>query len=72
MASFDILKTFFGVEGSGANAQAANFLLGGLAGTISVSITYPTDLVRRMMQLSGTEGYPKYDNMFDAFRKISA
>lgn len=72
MASFDILKTFFGVEGSGANAQALNFLLGGLAGTVSVSMTYPTDLLRRMMQLSGTEGHPKYDNMIDAVRKITA
>ena len=72
MASFDILKTFFNVDSSSSKGQAANFFLGGLAGTISVSLTYPTDLLRRMMQLSGTEGHPHYDNMFDAARKIAA
>jgi len=27
----------------------SNFLLGGLAGTIAVTITYPTDLIRRKL-----------------------
>ena len=70
MATFDILKTFFVVDRNHPNAQIMNLLLGGLAGTVAVSATYPTDLLRRMMQLSGTKGHPTYDNMFDAAAKI--
>ena len=70
MASFDILKTFFNIDKNSSKAQIANFTLGGLAGSIAVTLTYPTDLLRRMMQLSGTPGYPKYSNMFDAGIKI--
>jgi hypothetical protein len=36
-----------------------------MAGTIAVSITYPTDLVRRLIQLNGTEGH-NYKNIPDA------
>ena len=47
-------------------------MLGGTAGTIAVTLTYPTDLVRRTLQLSGTPGYPVYTSMLDAVRKIVA
>ena len=47
-----------------------NLLMGGFAGTLAVTLTYPTDLLRRLMQLSGTKGYPKYSNMFDATIKV--
>ena len=33
-------------------------------------MTYPTDLLRRSMQLSGTPGYPQYSNIFDAATQI--
>ena len=71
MASFDILKTFFEIDRTHPRAQIANLVLGGTAGTIAVTLTYPTDLVRRMMQLSGQPGYPKYNNMFEAAYKIA-
>jgi len=54
MASFDMLKTFINIEKNDPRSQFANLVLGGLAGTIAVTLTYPTDLLRRMMQLSGT------------------
>ena len=44
--------------------------MGGSAGTISVTLTYPTDLVRRRMQLSGIDGHPHYSNMFNCFVRI--
>ena len=47
-----------------------NLLMGGFAGTLAVTLTYPTDLLRRLMQLSGTKGYPKYSSMFDATIKV--
>ena len=47
-----------------------NLGMGGTAGTIAVTLTYPTDLVRRRMQLSGIEGHPQYDNMMNCFSRI--
>ena len=49
----------------------ANLLIGGSAGTIAVTLTYPTDLLRRVMQLSGQNGHPTYSNMFEAGYKIT-
>lgn len=63
MASFDILKTFFVVDQNHPYKQFMNLSMGGAAGTISVTLTYPTDLIRRKMQLSGIDGHEKYDNM---------
>jgi len=39
--------------------------MGALAGTIAVTATYPTDLVRRLLQLNGTEGH-NYTGLGDA------
>ena len=47
-----------------------NIVMGGLAGTISVTFSYPTDLVRRRMQLSGTEGHQQYSSMINCFQRI--
>ena len=47
-----------------------NLVLGAVAGMMGVSVSYPTDLLRRHMQLSGTPGYPTYSNMFEAAYKI--
>ena len=66
MASFDILKSTAGVSRDSPNFMIANLLLGALAGTIAVTFTYPTDLLRRSMQMSGTAGYPVYSNIFEA------
>ena len=44
---------------------------GAFAGTFSVSITYPTDLVRRRLQLQGFDkSVPVYNGIFDCFKKI--
>ena len=44
---------------------------GGLAGLFSVTITYPTDLVRRRLQLQGFDSsVPKYNGILDSIRKI--
>ena len=44
---------------------------GGLAGLFSVSITYPTDLVRRRLQLQGFDTtVPKYTGIINACSKI--
>ena len=41
-----------------------NLVNGALAGTIAVTLTYPTDLVRRLLQLNGTPGH-SYTGLLD-------
>ena len=49
----------------------SKFIGGGLAGLFSVSITYPTDLIRRRLQLQGFDStVPKYNGICDAIRKV--
>lgn len=36
------------------NFRTKNFVYGGLAGAIATALTYPTDLLRRKMQLAVT------------------
>jgi hypothetical protein len=44
---------------------------GGLAGIFSISITYPSDLIRRRLQLQGFDKtVPKYSGIMDCCRKI--
>ncbi len=47
------------------------FLNGGLASIMALSITYPTDLLRRRLQLQGYDPtVPKYNGFTDAIKKI--
>lgn len=44
---------------------------GGLSGLISVSITYPTDLIRRRLQIQNMDkNIPKYNGIYDCIKKI--
>ena len=46
-------------------------LIGGVSGVAAISITYPTDLIRRRLQLQGYDPtVPKYNGFFDAIKKI--
>lgn len=47
------------------------FINGGLASVMALSVTYPTDLIRRRQQLQGYDAaVPKYNGFFDAIKKI--
>ena len=46
-----------------------NLVNGALAGTIAVTLTYPSDLVRRLLQLNGTPGH-NYKNFFDCIGQL--
>ena len=70
MASFDILSSYYKVDKKDPRAWLYNLILGGTSGTIAVTLTYPTDLIRRRMQLVGMEGQHKYNGMFDCGIKI--
>lgn len=69
MSAFDILSTFFDVKNQ-ANPGLYNFMLGGIAGTISVTITYPTDVVRRKLQVVGEPGQPLYNGIWDCCKTV--
>jgi len=71
MASFDILKTYFEVDRSHPQFQVMNLLNGGLAGTIAVTFTYPTDVARRKLQMVGTPGHPVYKGFIDCLVTIA-
>lgn len=63
MASFDILKTAFGYDRTHPNFIMLNLCTGSLAGAISITFTYPIDLLRRRLQLSGQQGHPVYNGL---------
>jgi len=47
------------------------FIAGGLAGSSAVSITYPTDIIRRRIQLQGFHpSVPKYSSLKDTLYKM--
>jgi hypothetical protein len=49
MASYDYLMQHIGPKKGEKNALLYNLGLGATAGTIAVTATYPTDLVRRLI-----------------------
>jgi len=49
MASYDYLKTNYGPEKGDKHAVYKNLTIGASAGTFAVTITYPSDLVRKLM-----------------------
>lgn len=53
MASFDWLKCRFLPERNHIHFNVINLSLGAAAGTLAVTFTYPTDLLRRKMQMQG-------------------
>ena len=51
MSSFDLLKAHYLPKPTDPNFAMMNLVLGSAAGTIAASLTYPTDVIRRKMQL---------------------
>ena len=51
--------------------KLVKFIAGGLSGMSALTITYPTDLLRKHYQMSGfNSDVPKYNGIFDGFRTI--
>ena len=67
MSSYDYLMTTFGPAKGNPNTIYYNLVIGALAGTIAVTATYPTDLVRKLLQLNGQPGH-NYSSLFDAIQ----
>ena len=55
----------------GLESSLSKMLAGGFSGISSLSITYPTDLLRRRFQMDGfNEKTPKYNGIVDGFRSV--
>lgn len=53
------------------NDNTKKVLIGGFSGVTAISITYPTDLIRRRLQLQGFDKtVPEYNGFFDCLIKI--
>ena len=53
------------------NPHFIHLLAGGLSGSLAVTITYPTDLMRRRLQIQGmNESIPEYNGILDVTKKI--
>jgi len=53
------------------NKDVINVISGGTSGITAVSMTYPTDLIRRRLQLQNFDkSVPKYTGIMDCIRKI--
>lgn len=67
-ATFDALKHRYKPE----PGSYLNLLLGGVAGGVAACVTYPTDIVKRRVQLQGYQGsdlsLPKYNGAIDCVR----
>lgn len=48
----------------------ASLILGGLAGVIAVTSTYPTDLIKRRLQMKSLDGVKKYTGILDCIKRI--
>jgi solute carrier family 25 phosphate transporter 23/24/25/41 len=65
---YDTYKRIFEYEKRG---QLEKMMIGGLAGTSAVTITYPTDLIRRRLQIQGMQkDIPRYSGITDCVQKI--
>jgi len=54
------------------NSDIIKVISGGMAGITAITITYPTDLIRRRLQLQNFDkSVPKYSGILDCIRKIN-
>jgi len=71
LASYNYYKLAFN-HYEKENPHIFKLMTGGMAGITAISVTYPTDLIRRRLQLqSFSSEVPRYDGIFDCIRKIS-
>lgn len=71
MSSFDWMMANFGPEKGSRYIVYYNLIIGALAGTAAVTVTYPTDLVRKLVQLNGQPGH-NYTGLADACGQLWA
>ncbi len=68
MTFFNMTKKFL----YGENAKVpiyGNLAIGALAGVSAVTLSYPTDVIKRRLQVISLEGATKYTGIMDCIRK---
>jgi len=71
LSVFDYMATHFMPDKKSKWFDVANLAIGGWAGFVGAGLTYPADVVRRKMQLSGIDkSADAYTSIPDAFRKM--
>ena len=72
LTSFNIYKDFIHKHYEIENPNLIKLLCGGFAGITAISITYPTDLIRRRLQLQhfGCHSVPRYNGIIHCARKV--
>lgn len=71
MATFDALKTRYLPDKDVPHFDLINLSFGAIAGLVSMTATYPLDLVKRRMQLSGINKHAKkYDSLAHCLRSM--
>ena len=72
LTSFNIYKDFLHKNYEIENPNLTKLVCGGFAGMTAISITYPTDLIRRRLQLQhfGCDSVPEYNGIIDCVCKI--
>lgn len=67
MTAYDLLKLYYYPSYTDPSFQLVTLAYGALAGTIATTLTYPTDLIRRKVQVIAVEPVP-YHNMRTAVK----
>ncbi|CAG8476367.1 9011_t:CDS:2 [Ambispora gerdemannii] len=69
--SYEVLRKFFTPENKSSPSVSHKLLCGALAGTFAQTITYPLDVLRRRMQVTGMKavGY-HYKSTWDALTQV--
>jgi len=56
---------------NGVNTSLSQVLAGGLSAQVAISVTYPTDFIRRQFHVQGFDpSVPKYTGILDCIRKV--
>lgn len=73
MASFDWMMLNWGPEERvGASHVYTSVFFGALAGFLSVSVAYPFDVIRKLLQLNHSSKYHNYKNVYDCVQQVYA
>jgi hypothetical protein len=69
MTSYNLIKQMFYQEHE-KTPVLPSLIFGALAGTIAVTFTYPSDLIKRRLQMKALNHVQKYDGIMDCTKKI--
>ena len=69
MTTYNMLKLMF-YEENVKTPVHASLILGAVAGVTAVTCTYPSDLIKRRLQMNSVDGVKKYSGILDCIKRI--